>query len=46
MTLRLARGGEIENLRRGRTIETLITAPSSWDSCMCAIAASASASLV
>ena len=42
----LASGGEGENLRRGRTIDTLMTAPSSWDSCICAIAASASASLV
>lgn len=43
---RRARGGEGENLRFGRTIETLMIAPSIWDSCMCAMAASASASEV
>ena len=38
-----AGGGERENARRGRTTDTPKTAPSSWASCMCAIAASASA---
>ena len=43
---RLARGGFGENFRRGRTTETLITAPSIWPSCMWAMADSASSSLV
>jgi len=41
-----ATGGAGEILRRGRTIETLITVPSSWASCMWAMAFSASASVV
>lgn len=44
--MRLARGGDGENLGRGRTIDTLMMAPSIWDSCIWAIAASASASVV
>lgn len=44
LALLLAGGGEGENFRRGSTIETLTTAPSICDSCICAIAASASTS--
>ncbi|KAM5499633.1 serine/threonine-protein kinase M1 [Microsporum canis] len=39
----VAGGGERENVRRGRMMETLRTAPSSWASCIWAIADSASA---
>lgn len=42
---RVAVGGGLENLRRGNTMDTLMTAPSSCASCMWAIADSASASL-
>ncbi|WEW59433.1 serine/threonine-protein kinase M1 [Emydomyces testavorans] len=38
-----AGGGEREKVRRGRTMETLRSAPSSCASCMCAMADSASA---
>lgn len=41
---RRARGGGGDILRRGSTMETLIVAPSTWDSCMWAMAASASGS--
>jgi hypothetical protein len=36
-----AGGGERENLRLGTTMDTLMTAPSTCPSCMCAMAASA-----
>lgn len=41
---RRATGGSGESLRRGRTMETWIEAPSTWASCMFEMAASASSS--